>query len=537
MMADRTLFQGFVKPTTTDTPNDLFDVILPRIDSLAELKCVLYVIRRTFGFDKRMDRISLSQFEDGIVTRTGKRLDFGTGLTRRSIINGLRKAVSHNYLKRIVMCPDCHGEIERILVRRQYKVPGREGETKVKDVPVCCPHCGCPLKGREEIYYGLRWAEERGKGSVGSTLPPGVDSTLTIGGGGGEGGGGGGDGHSKNLLQQRLAQFAWDDHEQEVIEGLLADGYSAAQIARVIERTLADRPPDADPIRRLTYFEPIIRSEPPHADGGTSAEGPAPSPAEGAHTDEQARTSPGTAEGLTGTDQERGAHTDGPATVAPAEGPVPRLDGQASPAEGPHADEVNLSAVWALCESVNITLDQRTRAALLLLARRFSSPGRDIAEWLACAVEEAIIQGADNIPAYVRRVLARWDSEAKGEYPGAVPVAGDMPLASMLEGRPAEGEEGEVNFTIGDRPSSEVWEEVLEHLRGQVTKATFDTWLRRSRLIGCQDSTLVVVVPTSYSKDWLENRLQTVVQRAVWDAVGPGWRVRFVTPERSEAGE
>ena len=38
-------FSGFARPTTTDTPDELFDLIMPRIDNLAELKCVMYVIR------------------------------------------------------------------------------------------------------------------------------------------------------------------------------------------------------------------------------------------------------------------------------------------------------------------------------------------------------------------------------------------------------------------------------------------------------------------------------------------------------------
>lgn len=56
-------------------PDGLFDILLPRLSG-AELKVLLYIVRRTFGWKKNSDRISLSQFENGITRKTGEvRLD------------------------------------------------------------------------------------------------------------------------------------------------------------------------------------------------------------------------------------------------------------------------------------------------------------------------------------------------------------------------------------------------------------------------------------------------------------------------------
>ena len=65
------------------------DIFLPRI-SASETKCILYICRRTFGFHKEYDRISFSQFVDGIKDRNGKTLDYGTGLVRSSVAEALR---------------------------------------------------------------------------------------------------------------------------------------------------------------------------------------------------------------------------------------------------------------------------------------------------------------------------------------------------------------------------------------------------------------------------------------------------------------
>ena len=47
-------FQGFTSPNYTQVPDDLFDVLLPQLVG-AELKTLLYIIRRTFGFKKSSD--------------------------------------------------------------------------------------------------------------------------------------------------------------------------------------------------------------------------------------------------------------------------------------------------------------------------------------------------------------------------------------------------------------------------------------------------------------------------------------------------
>lgn len=77
-------FRGFSSPNYTQTPNELFDELLPEL-SESELKVLLYVIRRTFGFGKDFDAISINQLAEGITTRDGRILDRGTGLSRTSV--------------------------------------------------------------------------------------------------------------------------------------------------------------------------------------------------------------------------------------------------------------------------------------------------------------------------------------------------------------------------------------------------------------------------------------------------------------------
>jgi predicted transcriptional regulator len=79
-------------PNSSQIPNVILDLVLPRI-SEAEARCLLYICRRTFGFHKDEDNISFSQFEHGIKTSQGRRLDYGTGLSRPSVNTALQNLI------------------------------------------------------------------------------------------------------------------------------------------------------------------------------------------------------------------------------------------------------------------------------------------------------------------------------------------------------------------------------------------------------------------------------------------------------------
>lgn len=90
-------FQGYASPNYTMVPDELFDKQLPDLSG-AELKVLLYIIRRTFGFKKDSDNISLSQLLYGITTHAGQQLDRGTGLSKQAIVVALRGLAEKNLI-------------------------------------------------------------------------------------------------------------------------------------------------------------------------------------------------------------------------------------------------------------------------------------------------------------------------------------------------------------------------------------------------------------------------------------------------------
>lgn len=82
-------FNGFSAPNFTQVPNQLFDELLPHLNE-TELKCLLYIVRRTFGFQRDSSEISLRQLTDGLVTSDGRVLDVGVGLKRSAVAKALQ---------------------------------------------------------------------------------------------------------------------------------------------------------------------------------------------------------------------------------------------------------------------------------------------------------------------------------------------------------------------------------------------------------------------------------------------------------------
>src|SRR3954471_12655396 len=88
-------FKGFISPRYTQVPDELFDELMAHLSG-AELKVLLYIIRRTFGFKKDSDNISLKQICTGITTREGEVLDKGTGLSLSTVQIALKGLIERN---------------------------------------------------------------------------------------------------------------------------------------------------------------------------------------------------------------------------------------------------------------------------------------------------------------------------------------------------------------------------------------------------------------------------------------------------------
>lgn len=77
------------------------------------------------------------------------------------------------------------------------------------------------------------------------------------------------------------------------------------------------------------------------------------------------------------------------------------------------------------------------------------------------------------------------------------------------------------------------WKATLGELELQMTKATFNTWLKDTCLLRHKDNLYVIGVRNAYAKDWLENRLRDTILRTLSAIVSGPAEVQFVvwTPD------
>lgn len=116
-------FEGFSSPNSTYVPDVVFDELAPQLTE-AELRVLLYIIRRTFGFKKNADTISLRQMTTGIRTKEGKVLDNGTGLSKSANARGVKGLIEKGII---------------LATRNRSKTKGDEATTYTlhfKDTPV-----------------------------------------------------------------------------------------------------------------------------------------------------------------------------------------------------------------------------------------------------------------------------------------------------------------------------------------------------------------------------------------------------------------
>lgn len=72
------------------------------------------------------------------------------------------------------------------------------------------------------------------------------------------------------------------------------------------------------------------------------------------------------------------------------------------------------------------------------------------------------------------------------------------------------------------------WKSTLGELELQMTRATFNTWLKGTRVIDSKEDEFVIGVRNDFAKDWLENRLQDTVLRTLTAVLGRQINLRFI---------
>lgn len=169
---DRLPFQGFPTPEANyyRCPSIWVD-ICAEIDNLSELKVVQYVLRHTWGYREYGIKkwITTDEFMHGRKKVDGTRMDRGTGLSEKSVYNGIQAALHHGYLEEEVDNTDL-ARIKRYFCLKMF--PGTGLSETQKDPS---EHQGPQSVKTTARVVNVTTPPESGV----SSLPPGVVNPTT----------------------------------------------------------------------------------------------------------------------------------------------------------------------------------------------------------------------------------------------------------------------------------------------------------------------------------------------------------------------
>jgi len=79
------------------------------------------------------------------------------------------------------------------------------------------------------------------------------------------------------------------------------------------------------------------------------------------------------------------------------------------------------------------------------------------------------------------------------------------------------------------------WQSALGQLQMEMPKASFDTWVRDTRIVTYEDGVFTVAVNNAYARDWLESRLSSTATRLLMGIMNREVDVRFVVHSSESA--
>jgi chromosomal replication initiator protein len=85
--------------------------------------------------------------------------------------------------------------------------------------------------------------------------------------------------------------------------------------------------------------------------------------------------------------------------------------------------------------------------------------------------------------------------------------------------------------------AEQAWQSALGQLQMEMPRASFDTWVRGTRVLRHERGTLTIAVQNAYARDWLETRLHETTSKMLTDLMETPLQVQFVVDTGDHAPE
>lgn len=82
-----------------------------------------------------------------------------------------------------------------------------------------------------------------------------------------------------------------------------------------------------------------------------------------------------------------------------------------------------------------------------------------------------------------------------------------------------------------DSHTSEIWQHILSIINTKLSKPSFDTWFKATKVVSLTDRSIVISAPTTFAVEWLESRYTKLVATTVFEYLNKQVEVSFVIEE------
>ncbi|MBN1136831.1 MAG: hypothetical protein JXM73_09605, partial [Anaerolineae bacterium] len=316
--------------------------------------------------------------------------------------------------------------------------------------------------------------------------------------------------------------------ERRKVQGLLDEGYSAEQIAAAIDQAFDARPAKAKPVRGFGFVVSHIHR---HLSPASSAGQQPPS------TEDSTEV---LTEGLPPTGEPTGMTTE--TKVIEGVGVMPSAEATGDPLarvrsllraasiqgmEGVDDTFYDLPGIrLGICDLLEreapFSPDEVYGAVLAAVVRNV--PPERLVAYAGAVLENA--RAEDRERERLHQIIAETVHTGQGDREQQVKALEPSVTAAQGAEHPPP-----------DSCALALWQSALGELEMQMTRATFSTWLRPTRLLawepahgdgsGNSSTHVILGVPNGYVRDWLENRLLTPIRRTLCGVAGQPVEIAF----------
>ena len=164
-----------------------------------------------------------------------------------------------------------------------------------------------------------------------------------------------------------------------------------------------------------------------------------------------------------------------------------------------------------------------------------SPPDQRTAEYIVGRVSETA--GIRNVAAFVRRLARDVLTTGEGFVDYEPPAPAPPPEGPSEPLPPPDWVVLHLSHVEQDSPAQEVWDSVLDMLRGQVSRPAFETWLSASSGAAYADGQFVVGTANSFTSEMLRNRMDSLIESAVKGVTGVKLKIQYAVAPLEGRGE